>query len=126
MMDRVQILVGNEPRLYREVLAEAIRFLRPDLAVAVTDPNNIDCVVANHDSQIVVCSHLTDIVLAEALAWIQLYPENRNLAIVGRGGQQTCLAAVELADILAVVDLLVTQLGNEPTSTPGRNEMRAG
>jgi hypothetical protein len=101
---RFLTLLANEPRIYREALAEALRVLRPTVELVVIEPEMLDAEVIRLAPQLVVCSHLTRAVRDIALAWVELYPEQTNLAGVRVSGQHWAIEDVELAHFLSVVD----------------------
>lgn len=104
MTDDFRIVVGNEPRFYREALAAALRLLRPDLEVILAEPDDLDEEVGRRGAHLVVCSHLSEFVQSQALAWILLYPDAENWAVVGLAGLERTIAGVEIADLLDFID----------------------
>jgi hypothetical protein len=101
---RFLTLLANEPRTYRVALAEALRALRPAVELVVLEPEALDAEVKRLTPQLVVCSRLTRAVRDIALAWIELYPEEENLARMSVGGQYWTIEEVELAHLLSIVD----------------------
>jgi hypothetical protein len=104
MTDGFRIVIGNEPRYYRDALAEALRYLHPDLEIVLTEPAGLDEEVARGGTQVVVCSRLSPAILDKALAWILLYPDAENRAVVSLAGQERSTPGFEIADILAVIE----------------------
>jgi hypothetical protein len=104
MTDGFRIVIGNEPRYYRETLAEVLRALNPDLEIVLTEPASLGEEVGRGGAQVVVCSHLSPAILNKALAWILLYPDAENRAVVGLAGQERSTPGFEIADILAVIE----------------------
>jgi hypothetical protein len=101
---RFLTLLANEPCIYREVIAEALRTLRPTVELVVLEPEALDAEVKCLTPQLVVCSRLTRAVRDIAPAWIELYPEQKNLARVRVGGQHWTIEEIKLAHLLAIVD----------------------
>lgn len=103
-MDKLRVLIANEPRFYREGLAAAMQLLRPGLDVIRTEPDNLDGDVGRHRPQVVICSQLTAAVLAGIAIWILLYPEGENHAVIGIGEQRMTVPGIEFDRILTVID----------------------
>jgi hypothetical protein len=104
MEDNVRVLVGHEPRFYREALAAALAWLRPEAEIILVEPIDIDAEVERRRPHLVVCSRLSPVVRRWALAWVVLYPDAANLALVSVAGQERSVPAVEVDDLLAVFD----------------------
>jgi len=79
---RMRILVANEPRMYRDVLATALQALRPHVAVMTSDPADLDRNVARFEPHLVLCTHLTEAVQTDCLAWIVFYPNGTRIVEV--------------------------------------------
>jgi hypothetical protein len=58
----MRILVGNEPRSYREVIAATLHQLRSHLEVIIVAPEDLDGAVVQSGPQLVLCSRLSEIV----------------------------------------------------------------
>ncbi len=100
----MRILVANEPRSYREVIAAALHALRPGIEVITVDPDMLDPEIQRLMPQLVLCSRLTLAVQSYPLSWIMLYPGGTGTATFSINGQLRPMADVELGDILALVD----------------------
>ena len=98
-----RVVCGNEPQFYRGALAEAVRYLRPNLEVILIDPAGLDEEVGRAGA-VVVCSHLSPDIRTQALAWVLLYPDAENRANVGMAGEERTISGFEIADLLAVID----------------------
>jgi hypothetical protein len=120
MIGNIRVVVGHEPRFYREALAEALRCLRPDLEVVLTEPASLDDAMRRGGASVVVCSRLSPAVLAEALAWVLLYPQGENRAVVSVGGLERTTTGFGIADLLDVIAeaAALTVGGDAPTSPP--------
>ena len=103
-MEGIRILVANEPRSYREVLAAALRKLRAHVKVIVVEPDDVDAEVVLQRPHLVLCSRLTAPVQSCLLGWVVLYPDGARRAVVNVGGQRTVMPDLELANVLAIVD----------------------
>lgn len=61
-MEEVRALVANDPRIYREVIAAALRELRPLVEVVVAEPEELDREVERVRPHLVICNQATAIV----------------------------------------------------------------
>ena len=107
MSAQVQILVANEPLVYRDVLSSELPRLRPGLTVLLVDPADLDDAVAWLRPQLVLCSELTDAVRQFATTSIVLDPSDTHRAILTVEGQQQVLLNPRLTDLLTAVDAAV-------------------
>lgn len=103
-MDKLCILVANEPRAYRDAIAGALRRLRPHAEVIMAKPDALDAEVARVAPHMVLCGVATLAVQASAITWIELYPRGESLAVISIAGQRSTLTNVDLAALLALVD----------------------
>jgi hypothetical protein len=108
-MEKVRALVANDPRIYREVIAAALRELRPLVEVVVAEPEGLDREVQRVRPHLVICSQATAIVRGGGcLCWVVLYPDGEDRVEVGAagmvGGAARLLTGVGVADLLSVVD----------------------
>jgi hypothetical protein len=102
-----QILVANEPFLYRDLLSSLLPRLRPGLTALLVDPTDLDDAVARMRPQLVICSELTGAVRQFATASIVLEPRGRKRAIFNVDGRHQVLLNPRLTDLLAAVDATV-------------------
>jgi len=103
-MTNVRILVGNEPYSYRHVHAETLRVQRPDAEVLLVEPAELDGAIHGLSPHLVFCSVLSEVVRTRPLAWVLLYPDGANLAVVSIAGEQRVIQGVGFDDLLAIVD----------------------
>ena len=104
-MEKMRALIANDPRVYREVISDALKRLRPLIEVSAALPEELDEAVARVRPHLIICSRLTAAARAACLAWVVLYPEGEDLAEIGAGGVRTALlTGVGVADLLSVVD----------------------
>ena len=103
-MDTMRILLANEPRAYREVIAAAFQQLRPQHEVTTVAPNDLDAEVVRLDPQFVLCSRLTPGVQTRPIAWVMLYPEGEPWAMIYMEGQRTTVPNLEFSRLLAIID----------------------
>jgi len=109
-----QILVANEPLVYRDVLGSQLPRLRPGLTVLVVDPADLDEAVARLRPRLVICNEVTDRIRQFATAALVLDPLGTNRAVLTVAGQHQVLLNPRLADFLAAVD---TAVGHESPVT---------
>lgn len=100
----MRILVANEPRSYREVIAAAVQALRPHIEVILAAPDTLDREVSRLDPQLVVCSALTVAVQQQPLSWIMLYPEGKTESVISIAGKTTTVGDLEFDRLLALID----------------------
>ncbi len=116
-MPDIRILLGNEPRAYREVLASAFLALRPDLDLLTVESSDLDREIARLAPQLVICTHLSESTRAIVPDWIVLYPDGASLAIASIGGEQTTSNDFSFDTLLTLIDR-VEQIVNPPTPRP--------
>jgi hypothetical protein len=101
----LRILIGNEPRSYREAISGAIECMRPDAEVLTVEPEELDLVVGQGPAGMVLCSCVTSVVEKESLAWVELYPGGGPGSRIGVDGLRlTAAGDIGLADILWIAD----------------------
>ncbi len=103
-MDQLRILVANEPRAYRDVIAGAFQALRPQATVSTAAPEDLDREVLRQAPQLVICSQLTDVVRTWPPAWVLLYPNGESRAVVSLAGEQTTVGEIEFGFLLGLID----------------------
>ncbi len=106
-METMRTLVANDPRVYRELISSSLRSLRPLMEVSAALPEHLEQAVERVRPHLVICSGRQ--VGAPAwdgcLAWVVLYPEGEDLALIGGVGRSAALVrGVRLDDLLSVVD----------------------
>jgi hypothetical protein len=100
------ILVANEPRAYREALAAALHELRPHIEVICIEPADLARTVCEYSPRLVLCSWLIEAVARCSDAWILLYPDRENRAVISVGGRRTVVANITFSQLLSVIDEL--------------------
>jgi hypothetical protein len=105
MMETGCILIGNEPLTYREVIAAALRELRPPARITIVDSDGLDAEVIDKHPALVICSHLTPEIRAGAASWLLLYPDGDGRSVFSSGNQEHEIPSVDFASLLAFVDL---------------------
>jgi len=100
----VRILVAHEPLAYRDVLATALRALRPTADVVVVEPGDLDDEVARRAPHLVFCSRLSEVIQTRSLGWAVLYPSGAPIVETSVAGERTTAADMVLEEILSLVD----------------------
>ena len=100
----MRILLANKPRLYREVIGDACRALRPQHHVVTVAPENLDDEVVRLAPHLVFCSRLTPAVHVHPLAWVMLYPDDKPRAVICLGGRCSTVADLEFNGLLSIID----------------------
>lgn len=98
------MLVINEPRAYREVLGGAIAGLRPDVAVTVGEPEQLDGRIQTLSPHIVVTSRAPAGDLTGVARVVTLYPNGSNTATIEVDGVTTAVTDLEFDALLALID----------------------
>lgn len=100
---QTRLLMANEPRAYREVIAEAVRDLRPDVDVMTVAPEEMDDSIAGFKPDMVICSVVTESA-KKVPVWVELYPEFSQQSVVSVKGEVSKIDEIQLADLLAFLD----------------------
>ena len=100
------IVVANEPRAYREAFAAVLQELRPRIEVICIEPDDLDGTVSHGRPRLVLCSRLTEAVERCSDAWILLYPDRENRAVISVAGRRAVVPNVEFSQLLSVIDAL--------------------
>ena len=98
------IVVANEPRTYRDVLATELPVLRPALHVLAVDPADLDAVINRVRPLLVICSRMTEAIRDHTTAAILLYPDGNDQALVEMSGPSHMLRSPRLVDLLTAID----------------------
>jgi hypothetical protein len=110
MEQKMRVLVANEPRAYREVIADALPKLRPLVEVFPAEPEELEREAMRVQPHLILCSRKVEDALARTghlLAWMVLYPDGQDRAEVGGTASERAtllLEDVALDDLLRVVD----------------------
>ncbi|HEX2728959.1 MAG TPA: hypothetical protein VHM16_04340 [Rubrobacteraceae bacterium] len=120
-MRKTRVLLANEPRSYREVMASAFREMRPNLEVFVADPDEVERILDLISPDVVICSEPIPAVQHRVRAWIELYPAGESLVVVNVEGERSTFDDLELLGLLSIVDdmgekLQHTNQGCAPTN----------
>jgi hypothetical protein len=103
-MEKIRVVLANEPRAYRETLAEALRNLCPRAAVVIVEPAALPEYVRRCAPHLVLGSDLDPALLADLVCWVDLYPHGERHAVISIGGERTIVDHVDLAGLLRLVE----------------------
>lgn len=112
-MEKMRILVANEPCTYREAITDVLGGLRPHIEVSAAEPDALDGEAACLRPHVIVCSRITIATAHIPLAWIMLYPDSENRAVISTAGEQVRVENVGFGDLLSAIDraeLLLSEL----------------
>jgi hypothetical protein len=98
------VLLANEPRAYRESIAQVFRQLRPNVEVMTAEPEELEECVLRLAPEMVVFSEATGLVRERVPVWVELYPEYGQRSVVGVGEERSTIEEIQLSDLLSVVD----------------------
>jgi hypothetical protein len=107
------VLLANEPRAYRESIAQVFSQLRPHLEVIITEPGELEESVLRYGPNLVVCSEATGVVREHVPFWIELYPGYGSESVVSSEGARSTIEEIHLSDLLSVVDRASSPTGLE-------------
>jgi hypothetical protein len=103
-MEKMSVLIANEPRTYREVLVDALRELRPQVEVSAVESYSLVAEIERLRPHLVVCSWLSVVMPAGPLSWVVLYPHEENRAEVFTAGEHATIAGIRFGDLLTIID----------------------
>jgi hypothetical protein len=103
-MEKIRVVVANEPRAYREALAEALRNLCPRADVIIIEPAALHQYVRRFTPHFVLGSELDPDMLTGLFCWVDLYPNGEQYAVINIGGERTTVDNLDLAGLLRIVD----------------------
>lgn len=100
----MRIIVGNNPRSYREALAAAFAELCRSVEVYSVEPEKLDTEVQRLTPEMVVCSSVTSTIMQYPLTWVMLYPEGSSHVEVNVAGRRSSLDDIELSGLLSIIN----------------------
>ena len=98
------VLVAIEPRSYRQVIGKTIRSLRPHVEVIVLEPDTLGAGIRRLDPELVFANRPDTFAPTGRSAWVEFHPYEQPPARICLAGRRRELEAVELDDLLSVVD----------------------
>ncbi len=103
-MSAISVIVANEPRSYREVMAATFSRLRPEIHVYTVEPDHLDTEMARLRPHLVVCSRLTEALKEYVLSWILLYPNGEDTATTSIAGVQIEMRGIGMSELFTAID----------------------
>jgi hypothetical protein len=102
----IRVLVTLELRTYREMIARALQYSRPQAAVSVSPPDDLDSEMERLEPHVVICSQSTQLVRDGALCCVEMLIVGQNLrAIVSiKGVDSTIVPNINLAELEGLID----------------------
>lgn len=97
------VLVANEPRLYREAVAQYIRMCRPDLDVIAVSTADLDLLVKRLRPDVVFSSGVSTIE-PPITAWIALDPTRDESIVVVTALGRKALSGAEIPEIVSLLE----------------------
>jgi hypothetical protein len=101
---RVLVLLTNEPRAYRESIAQVFRQLRPNVEVVTAEPDELEDRVLSLAPQMVIFSEATGLVRERVPIWVELYPGYGPRSVIGVGEERSTIEEIQLSDLLSALD----------------------
>lgn len=103
-MARVDVLIGNHLPLYSEALTATFQTLRPDLLVRSVPHGELDAMVRELRPLLVICNIVTTAIADCSSAWIALYPDDRDEALISIRGMRRTIPHASILELLDVLD----------------------
>lgn len=101
---KFNVLLANQPRAYRETIAEALRAIFPEVGVHTAEPKALDAEVGRIRPDVVICDEATEAVRRVAVSWVELYPGYDSRSVVYSGGKCEKVDEMQFTDIISVVE----------------------
>jgi hypothetical protein len=96
--------MANEPRSYREVIAEAARALRPRVRIVTVEPAELEGAVEDLRPHMVVGNRVPAGVRDRVAVWVELYPGHGPTSLACVGGECSTFEDMQLPDLLNLID----------------------
>jgi len=101
----IRVLIGLELRSYREAIAKALQYERPQARVHTADPEVFDLEMMHLEPHVVICSQTTPAVRDGALCWVKMLVVGEDLrAVVSVGGQCRIVSNITLTELVSLID----------------------
>ena len=98
------VLLANEPRAYRESIAQVFRQLRPNVELMTAEPDELEELVLLLAPEMVIFSEATGVVRERVPVWVELFSGYGPKFVVGVGEERSTIEEIQLSDLLSVVD----------------------
>ena len=100
----MRVVVANEPRSYRQLLAGVLQRLRPAALVWAAEPGALDGAIARLRPHLVVSSRLTASSELHPISWVLLYPGGENRVVTCVAGNREEREDIGVEELLSVLD----------------------
>ena len=117
-METVDLVVAHDLTAYAETIAAAVRALRPHLRVTMVTPLGLDGAVSAMRPALVLASQPPRFLPPAVQVWVELYPGGSNHAVIHRASDQTTIADIDFATLLALIDEILPS-APAPVIAPG-------
>lgn len=107
--DEPCVAVANEPRAYREVMAEALRELRPDVNFVVVEPERLTEAIQSLQPDLVICEKAILEARGNVAFWLELCPGQGSYSVVWASEKRSKIENVQLSDIIGLIDRSVNR-----------------
>jgi hypothetical protein len=107
---RILVALGDEYRIYREMIAAAISILRPHVEVETAGLDELEEQIARFDPQAVICSRPNTIYPGGRPTWIELSLDLTQPTTVWVSGCYSELSSCALEGLLGVIEETERQL----------------
>jgi hypothetical protein len=98
------ILISSELNLHREVIQGVLHALRPDLPVLAVAPADLVSSPDCSNPRLVICNDMAVVHKTDPFAWILLFPDDENLALVGIAEDRRVMTGASILELVNVID----------------------
>lgn len=95
-----RLLLANELRSYREVLARVISIQHPGIEVHQTKPEGLDRSVVSLEPYFVICSRATLLMRLRVPVWVELYTDHGASSTINVCGRIIVIEDLQLPGLL--------------------------
>ncbi|MEW6635234.1 MAG: hypothetical protein AB1425_00310 [Actinomycetota bacterium] len=107
-------MIANEPRAYREILAETLRDLRPEVDFLLMEPGELAEAIPRLKPEIVICEEASAAVREGAPVSLEISFQQGPHAFLNFHGRRSRIENIQLSDILSIVDAAIGQRAPPP------------
>jgi len=101
----IRVLVGLELRSYREAIAKALQYKRPQARVHTADPEVLDLEMMLLEPHVVICGQTAPAIRDDALCLVEFLIVGEDLrAVVSIGGRCKIVSNITLSELASVID----------------------
>ena len=102
-MENGCVLVANEPRLYRDVIADWLRTVRPDLDVIAVATSDLELLVRRLAPEVVFASQEVVVLQSSVMSWITVCDSDTGTVVIRRRDGITTKGDLDLPEILSAL-----------------------